>query len=332
MLITDIVQYCHETLLRGDSKGGVSPWLAESYEIAGDRSSITFKLKQGIKFHDGSDFNAEVAKWNLDNMIAGNKEPSWASVDQLDDYSIRVNFTKWDCTLPMSFAEGNTVAYMVSKDAYDKNGVTWMRTHAVGTGPFKFETLNPDQILRFVKNSDYWIKDKPYLDAIQTIIVSDLVTMKMLVQSREIDMITVSPGKQASDYAALGMKINTIMDSNYILVPDTVNADSPWANKAIREAVEYAIDREAIAKAFGFGFWQAPYQLAARDSLAYDPNFTGARKHDPAKAKELLAAAGYSNGFQTTIYVSEGARWKDVSVAMQSNLADAGIQAKIRIP
>ena len=69
-MIQGVVQNCLETLLRGDNKGGVIPWLAESYKIADDLKSMTFVLRKGVKFHDGSDFNAEVAKWNLDNYIS----------------------------------------------------------------------------------------------------------------------------------------------------------------------------------------------------------------------------------------------------------------------
>ena len=105
-------QYCLETLLRGDIQGKLQPWLAESYKIADDLKSITFKLNKDIKFHDGSDFNAEVVKWNYDNMIATNIEPyrHWASVDVLDDYTVRVNFTEWQSILPLSFAEGTPSA------------------------------------------------------------------------------------------------------------------------------------------------------------------------------------------------------------------------------
>ena len=129
--------------------------------------SITFNLRKGVKFHDGSDFNAEVAKWNLDNMIKAEASAfaSWASVDIIDDYTIRVNFTKWQSTLPMSFAEGNPWAPMVSKAAFEKNGLEWMRANPVGTGPFKFESFQLDASLKVVRNPDYWIKGKPYLDA-----------------------------------------------------------------------------------------------------------------------------------------------------------------------
>ena len=120
-------QYSLESLLRQDNKGNIIPWLAESYKIADDLKSITFNLRKGVKFHDGSDFNAEAAKWNLDNFIQAKMESSWASVDILDDYTIRVNITQWTNTVLTSFADAMTPVFMVSKAAFDKNGKDWMK-------------------------------------------------------------------------------------------------------------------------------------------------------------------------------------------------------------
>ena len=100
-----------DTLLRWDNEGNVIPWLAESYKLADDRKSITFSLRKGVKFHDGSDFNAEVAKWNLDNFIDAGMQANWASVDALDDYTIRVKFTEWQNTLLSTFVKPTFPVY-----------------------------------------------------------------------------------------------------------------------------------------------------------------------------------------------------------------------------
>ena len=116
------------------------------------------------------------------------------------------------------------------------------------------------------------------------------------------------------------------------LIPDTANADSPWANQKVREAVEYAIDKEAIAKAFGYGYWKAPYQIVPPAcTLAYNPDFTLGRKFDLDKAKQLLAEAGYSKGFETTIIVMPTAN-RNVVYAMQDNLAKVGIKVNFDFP
>ena len=73
--------------------------------------------------------------------------------------------------------------------------------------------------------------------------------------------MAISGGKAASDYAALGLKVELVMEDNFQMIPDTANPDSPWADQRVREAVEYGIDREGIAKALGYGYWRAPYQI-----------------------------------------------------------------------
>src|SRR4030042_1272513 len=126
-------QFCMEPLLRGDNKGGVSPCLAESYKLADDMKSITFTLRKGVKFHDGTDFNATVAKWNLDNYIASPINQYCASTEVIDDYTVKVTFRMWVNTILNSFT-GNA-AWMVSKAAFEKNGIDWARNNPVGTGP-----------------------------------------------------------------------------------------------------------------------------------------------------------------------------------------------------
>jgi peptide/nickel transport system substrate-binding protein len=332
------MQYCLETLLRGDNKGEVYPWLAESYKIAEDLKSITFTLRKDVKFHDGSDFNAAVAKWNLENMIQAHREPNWKSVDIIDDYTIRVNFSSWLNTLPGSFAEMNStnVPFMISKAAFDQHDKAWMTANPVGTGPFKYVSFELDSKLVLTKNTDYWKKDDkgnqlPYLDGIERLVVVDSLTQNAMMKNGEGDVIRVETGKSGYDLAQMGLQVFASTDATYYLIPDTANANSPWAKVEVREAAEYAIDRNAIANAFGFGFMEAPYQIPARITNAYDPDFKLARKYDPDKAKQLLAAAGYPDGFSTTISSFPTAS-KDVVVAMQGYLDKVGIKATLDYP
>ena len=273
-----------------------------------------------------------VAKWNLDNFIDAKMQENWASVDVLDDYTIRVNFTQWQNTLLSTFVEPTFPAFMVSKAAFDKYGKDWMREHPVGTGAFKFDNFNPDVSYKVVRNPDYWVKGKPYLDGINYTLIADAFTQEMAMKAGEGDLMGTTATNMAY-YAAAGftVKLNPISSVNG-LVPDTANADSPWANQKVREAVEYAIDKEALAKAFGYGYGQAPYQIVPPScSLAYNPDFTLGRKFDLDKAKQLLAEAGYSKGFETTFIIMPTVN-KDITIAMQDNLAKVGIKVNFDYP
>jgi peptide/nickel transport system substrate-binding protein len=271
-------------------------------------------------------------------MPSGGAPPSmgsalpWSSIDVIDDYTVRVNFTKWDNTIPYSFADASNLIFMVSKASYDKNGLDWMKSHPVGTGPFKFASFQQDVSIKFERNPDYWIQGKPYLDGLEYTLVADPMTRATIMMAGDEDMTTAEVGQTAVRYESAGIIVKINIELNNYLIPDTVNADSPWTKKEVREAAEYAIDREAISKGLGFGYTKAPYQIPPRGCSAYDPNFTGARKYDPEKAKELLAQAGYSGGFKTTLIASPLGVDKDVCVAMQGYLAKVGIQAELDFP
>lgn len=318
---------CLEPLLRGDNDGNIYPWLAESYEIADDFSSITFKLEEGVRFHDGTDFNAEAAKWNLDILIAAGQQ-YWDSVDVVDDYTIRVNLNGWSNTILTTFRDDYN-SWMVSPTACEQNGEEWMRNNPVGTGPFKFVSFDRDVSFITTKNTDYWREGEPLLDAVEIIYVTDLMTQQATIQSGEADVLEVEPGKIVTDLEAAGLESTGQISTVYTLIPDTFNADSPFVKKEVREAVEYAIDREAIAEAFGYGQWEAPYQLPAPSSSAYDPDFKLGREYNPDKARQLLEQAGYPDGFNTTILCSTLPIDRNIVTAMQSDLAEVGIIAEV---
>jgi peptide/nickel transport system substrate-binding protein len=373
-----------ETLVRIDKDGNVIPWLAESYTVADDSKSITLKLRQGVTFHDGSVFNAEVAKWNLDNYIAANSAPpagapasggappagapasggappagapasggappagqtlppaaapaagTITSVDILDDYTIRVNLNAWSNLIWSTLYESGTTM-MVSKAAFEKNGKEWMMNNPVGTGPFMFQSFQPSVSIKFVRNPSYWKKDDngkqlPYLDGVDITYIADPITQKSVMQAGEGDMtdISIVVGKSAADYKDLGLEVNPIIGASLCLIPDTANADSPYAKQEVREALEYAIDREAIAKAFAYGMWTAQYQVPGPACNAYSSDFANTRKYDPAKAKQLLTQAGYPNGFSTTIVVMPiTSTGQDIYLALQASLAAVGIKAEL---
>jgi peptide/nickel transport system substrate-binding protein len=326
---------CIEPLVKENNKGEILPWLAESYVLASDKLSITFTLRKGVKFHDGSDFNATVAKWNLDNSITAKKVATWKTVTIIDDYTIKIDFTKWQNTMLSGFGGNN--AWMISKDSFDKKGLDWVRANPVGTGPFKFVSYAKDTNFKVVKNPDYWKKaangDKlPYLDAVEMQFIADTVTQTSAMQAGEADMLTIKPGKVAADMQAAGLIVKAGLIDTSVLIPDSMNADSPWANQKVREAAEYSIDREAISKGLGYGYTKPAYQIPGSSITTWDPNFPLARKYDVAKAKQLMTEAGYPNGFKTNIYAAPVSLNKDAAVAVQGYLSKIGIQADLQYP
>jgi peptide/nickel transport system substrate-binding protein len=325
---TESPQLMFDGLVRSTNKGDYYPWLAESFKVADDYSSIIFHLRKNVKFHDGSLLTAEVAKWNLDKWITAKRQPDWKSVDILDEYTIRLNVKEWKNTIMYTLIGGT---WMVSKAAYDKHGEDWMKANPVGCGPYKFVSFGKDTKLKTEKFADYWQKGKPYLDGYEKIYVKDQTTRKAVMQAGEGDIISVEPGKQAYDMKELDLDINVDIVSIFGLAPDTANPNSVWANKKFRQAVAYAIDREAIADSLGYGYWKAPYQLPPRANLAHDPDFAG-RRYNPEKARQLLTEAGYPDGVTTKIIVTPLSLNKDACLAIQNNLAEVGIVVEMEYP
>jgi peptide/nickel transport system substrate-binding protein len=133
--------------------------------------------------------------------------------------------------------------------------------------------------------------------------------------------------KDANDLQKAGYTIVSFPAAANVLIPDSMNANSPWANAKVRMAAEYAINKEAMSSAFGYGFNPPAYQAPPLGTPAIIPNLTG-RKYDVAKAKQLMAEGGYPNGFKTTIITSSTLD-RDGATAIQAYLSVIGIQASI---
>ena len=306
--------------------GATFPVLATEWEIAPDLTSITFTLRQGVKFHDGSDFNAEVAKWNLDQYIADHHSGvrDVDSVEVIDNYAIKINLKKYTNTLL------NTIAglYMVSKAAFDEVGREGLRWNPVGTGPFKFESFERDVVVKVSRFDDYWQEGKPYLDTIEAHFIQDPLTAQASFEAGEVDAVGGDVARQLHDLQQKGYEILTVYSGAHTLIPDSNNPDSIYADPLIRKAIDYAIDRDAIVKARGFGLWITTYQFAPPDASAYVTDLPE-RRYDPEKAKQLLAEAGYLDGFDTKIIGDSSTADKDAAVAIQGYLSKVGINAQL---
>jgi peptide/nickel transport system substrate-binding protein len=318
----------YEGMISTQSDGTVTPLLAESWEIAQDRSSITFKLRKGVKFTDGTDFNAEAVKFNYDAQIANKKAAYWSSVEVLDDYTLKVNLTAWRPTTMLQFGDSNTSG-IASPTAFKEKGIDWLREHPVGTGAFMFKSFTRDVGQVYVKNPNYWQPGKPYIDVYDTIVITDDMTTRMAMQAGEGDVTMCELGKGTIYYRDQGLDIASAIQAVVCLVPDTANADSPWSNKLVREAAEYSIDKVAIATGLGLGLWEAPYQVPPRGNAVWNADFKLARKYDLDKAKQLMAEAGYPDGFQTTIYPFPGMN-RDATLAVTDALSKIGIIADVQ--
>ncbi len=321
-----------ETLLRETPQGKYFPWLASKWDVDTAKSTITIGLNPGIKFHDGTDFNADAVVWNFQKAIDAKQITGWKSMDVVDPLTVRVNLTSYQNVI-LNTLSGLTQAGMISPTAFQKNGLEASRVNPVGTGPFKFQSFERGSKLSFTKSDSYWKKGLPYLDGVQYLFIRDAQTVAAAMASKgdqRVDVLASTSGEQSAALKAQGLNVLNMPVGPVSLIPDSKNADSPLSKLQVRQAISYAIDRDAIVKARGFGYWQPAYQLQNVDSPAYTGD-TGI-KYDPAKAKQLLADAGYPNGFKITIYIMPALVDVDAMTAVQRFLGAVGITVDLQTP
>jgi peptide/nickel transport system substrate-binding protein len=308
--------------------GIVIPVLATSWDIDPAAKTMVFHLRKGVKFHDGSDFNASVVKWNFELVMAAKKVPNFVSVDVIDDYTVKITLKNYQNT-DLTALSGGTYN-IVSKASFDKNGLDYTRSHPIGTGPFKFVEYIRDSKVTFTKNPDYWDTGKPYLDGIVYNVVPEETVRKLMFQRGDVQILQAA-GITAQELQQSGAIMKTQAGGSFGLVPDSNNPNSPFAKLAVRQAVSYAIDRESFAAGLGFGFMKPGYQLYGGYAACTIP---GLQKtpFDPNKAKQLLKDAGYPGGFKTSIHSFTRVISNDWVTALAKMLSDVGIQTEPDFP
>jgi len=322
----DAATPCVDRLIEVGVGAEILPMLATDWEVAPDGKSVTFELRKGVKFHDGSDFNASVVKWNVDKLIEAERGANeWESIEVIDDHTIRINITGYTNTVLTGMS-----IQCISPTTVEEKGLEYARWHPVGTGPFKFVEYERDVKLIYERNDDYWQDDKPYLDGLEYIVIADETIRNMAFQNGDIHTLRAS-GLTAQELRDMGYEYATIAGGTFVLIPDSKNAESPFADRRVRLAVSYAINREALAKAVGYGFSKPAYQVYPGFEETRITNLD-AHYFDQDKSRQLLAEAGYPRGFKTTIHSFIRVVPRDYIIAIQGMLAEVGIEVDADFP
>jgi len=317
----------YNRLIAIDNEGNFQPELALSWDTSSDGKTITIKLRKGVKFHDGSDFNAKAAKSNLDQLFPpkGRIIKGITSVDVVDDDTIKINLSAPNNLIIYQLAS-NYGCYMYSPTALQKHDVKWAITHPVGTGPFMLKDYQPKATMVVVKNPDYWDKGKPYLDSIQINTVTNGMTQMMTFKAGQANGIYDVVPTIAAQLRDEGYNLLIAPGSLYTLSLDSKNSEI-FSKPKVRMAIEYAIDKEAIVNGPGKGMYKPVYQVVPSDNAGYNKSCPP-RKYDPEMAKKLLAEAGYPDGFSFKGYF-QSHTWRDGITAVKSYLEKVGIKMDI---
>nr|WP_315430500.1 glutathione ABC transporter substrate-binding protein GsiB [uncultured Albidiferax sp.] len=322
----------YQGLMGFDKNMKMAPVLAESYTASKDGLSYTFKLKKGIKFQDGTDFNAEAVKVNFDRVT----NPD----NKLKRYGLYKNITKTEAvdantvrfTLKEPFsAFVNTLAHpsavIISPAALQKFGKT-IGQNPVGTGPFKFVEWKQTDYIKVEKFGGYWRKGYPKVDTITWRPVVDNNSRAAMMQTGEANFTYPVPPEQAE---LLKTKPNLEITAAPSIVHRYVSLNTqqkPFDNPKVREALNYAINKEALVKVV-FGGYAIPAEGVVPKDVAYSTKL-GPWPYNPVKARELLKEAGYPNGFETTLWSAYNhSTGQKLIQFIQQQLSVVGVKAQV---
>ncbi|MDO1583518.1 ABC transporter substrate-binding protein [Rhizobium oryzicola] len=349
----EAVKHIFDTLIKSGNNLQLEPGLAESWQAI-DNTTWEFKLRKGVKFHDGSDFTAEDVKFSIERIprVAGPNPTTIyvrrvAGIEIVDPYTIRIKTDGPAPNLPNDFIRLFIVSHVAAKDFSDTpehaaEGFNSGKA-AIGTGPYKFVSWTPKESLVLAKFDGYWGGAEPWDKVIRKEIPNDAARVAQL-KAGQVDIIARIP---SSDVPTLEKDANLKVvrqDSVYLFnisfdfrdkSPQISGKDgkpldkNPFKDPKVREAFDLAIDREAITEVAMEGLGTPQSQLVTPNIFGYNKAIK-VTKPDVAKAKKLLAEAGYPNGFKVVFSFTNDRLPgdKDVGTTIAQMLSAIGVQVE----
>ncbi|EES73581.1 MULTISPECIES: ABC transporter substrate-binding protein [Paenibacillus] len=335
----------------------IKPWLAKEWTVSEDGLSYTFKLREDVKFHDGTPFNAEAVKFNFDRILdpatkaanaAALLQP-YESSEVIDEYTVKLNLS----TPSRAFLGNLSQALLgiVSPTAAKQYG-DQLGQHPVGTGPYKFVKWEENAGIQVERNPDYhWAPElvdnpgAPYLDSVNFRIIPEEATRIGSVQSKQVLAAETVPPQNAialKNHAEL-----QLLQTNTVGLPYTLffNLDhAPWNELKARQAVQLAVDVDAIVKTLYLGTYERAWSPLTPGTFGYDPSLENSIQPDLTKANQLLDELGWvkgadgireKDGKKLTLHYVDGTpnreKRNDIAVIIQQQLKQIGIAVEVEI-
>ena len=327
----NITGHIFERLFKLTPEGDIAPHLAASYDINDDGTVVTLALREGVSFHDGTPFNAEAVKLNIERMQNPELAHAFATlVSKIVEVRASGEFTV-ELVLNEPFAPllphlTHSSMGMMAPSSFADEAVY---ERPVGTGPFKLGSWVRGQELVVLRNDNYW-GEKPALDSITFRPIPEGTTRLSLVETGEAHVATHVPPQHVERIDALPGVSVVKADSMRTIYIFFNHASEPFTDVRLRQAINYAIDKEAIVDFVLGGAGRISDTALAPGVFGYTP--VGVYEYNPERAKELLAEAGFPNGLELTLHSPTGRYMQDIQIAeaVQSYLADVGIKATIQ--
>lgn len=345
--LNEIAPYFYETLFDRMQSAEIVGLLVKEWEISEDGLVHTWMLQPDVKFHDGSDFNAEVVKWNIDRKVDNNKPLADAipfeSVEVIDDLTVEVTLSR---PAPGMYGVLAAKSWSIYSPSFvEEVGDDGVKNQASGTGPFMVKEFIPNEVLHLERNPDYWQEGLPHLDEVIFQVVPDINTRVTMLEAGDVDVaFNLSIQDVERLKANPDFKVLEELGSRQWYITMN-NVKPPLDDVNVRKAINHAVDKEGIIQAVYLGTYatpaQAVYLMPTIDGF-FD---AGVYEYDLEKAAALLEESGWvdadgdgmveKDGDPLTIslYTRKGAAAGDIEIAelVQGMLIEAGITVEINV-
>jgi len=326
----------YNSLAQFEASGDMVPDLADSWEISEDGLEYTYALKSGVTFHDGTPLTAEDVKATIeriqDESVGASRQVELLNINEItvvDDLTITFRLEQPNSALTEYFALPETA--IVSR-AFLESGAD-LNTEMMGTGPFQLVSREPGVSTVMERFGEYFDGDLPYLDRITFVPYPDENTRVLAIQGGEADVADYIPWR---DWEALesdpNLKLASGEYSAFMAVQYNVR-EAPFDDPNVRVALGYAFDRNAIAQAAFFGrASEITGGVIPPTSWAYNQDLEGMVTYDPDRAQQMLADAGYADGFTVTLMsTSQYGMHQSTAEIVQNNLQAIGIDCQLEL-
>ena len=347
--------YALEGLVEINEDHEIIPWLATAWQVSEDGRNTTFQLQEGVRFHDGTPFNAEAVAFVFNEALA--KDFLYVhmleGLDRVtpdDEFTVTFHFEDPFAALLSNLSHRSMVIF--SPTAYRENGEDWMATNLVGTGPFIQEELVRGEHLRYRRNDDYWQEGKPYLDRVTIRIVTDVSVRSSMLEAGEVDRTILINDFDVPRLEAdprVNVRVIPSLRQFYVAVNHLV---SPLDDTDVRRAFNYAMDKEGIVRSVfaGTGAVLSKAPILSEGVVGFadmrQPGDSTIFPYDPDRARDLLKDAGFidrdgdgvvedgsGTPLRLSLWSSRGMTRSDDKVAqlVQILLAEIGVDVSIRL-
>ena len=328
-----ILYALHDALVKPMPGQAMAPRLAESWSVSKDGLVQEFVLRQGVKFHNGDPVTADDVKFSFERYRgAANKlmKDKVAAIEVVDPGRVRFRFKEpWPDFMTYYGSLSTGAGWIVPRKYLEKVGDDGFKKAPIGAGPYRFVSFTPGIELVLEANEQYWRK-VPSVKRLVLKAIPDEATRLAMLKRGEADVVYLlqsALAEEARRTSGLTLRPTPIVSTHWLVFLDQWDPKSPWADRRVRLAANHAMNRQAVNEAITLGFSRITWSIipASFDFYWQPPAYP----YDPAKAKQLLAEAGYPRGFDA------GDLWCDAATATMSEalmgyLQAAGIRVKLR--